>query len=139
MNREVFALLGDQDPQMVPTVELEKATGDEKKVAKLDRPVDRWVWSPFQNPARNDKAEFCHWLKKKEIGEVYGFARFNRKANVVTYTTDQYNKVVAPIKSDWSKLETDVLFELCERFTLRFIVIADRFSYELQEKVALLN
>lgn len=28
---------------------------------------------------------------------------------------------------DWSKEETDQLFELCERFDLRFIVIADRF------------
>jgi|688.fasta_scaffold301840_2 DNA methyltransferase 1-associated protein 1 len=78
-------------------------------------------------------------MKKKEIGEVYGFARFNRKANIVTYTDEQYNKVIAPLKSDWSKLETDVLFDLCERFSLRFIVIADRFAYELQEKVAALN
>lgn len=43
------------------------------------------------------------------------------------------------MKSDWSKLETDILFELCERFNLRFIVIADRFSYELQEKLAAQN
>jgi DNA methyltransferase 1-associated protein 1 len=27
----------------------------------------------------------------------------------------------------WSREETDQLFELCERFDLRFIVIADRF------------
>jgi DNA methyltransferase 1-associated protein 1 len=27
----------------------------------------------------------------------------------------------------WSREETDKLFELCERFDLRFIVIADRF------------
>ena len=40
------------------------------------------------------------------------------------------------MKSDWDKLETDVLFELCERFSLRFIVIADRFNYELAEQEA---
>lgn len=27
----------------------------------------------------------------------------------------------------WTKEETDKLFDLCERFDLRFIVIADRF------------
>jgi hypothetical protein len=75
-------------------------------------------------------------MKRKEIGEAYAFARFNRKAAVVTYTEEQYEKAVAPLKSDWSKLETDVLFDLCERFNLRFIVVADRFSYELQEKIA---
>ena len=40
------------------------------------------------------------------------------------------------MKTDWDKLETDVLFELCERFSLRFIVIADRFNYELAEQEA---
>ena len=41
--------------------------------------------------------------------------------------------------SDWDKLETDVLFELCERFDLRFIVIADRFSQKLQECIDEIN
>ena len=50
---------------------------------------------------------------------------------MVSYTDEQYEKVIAPLKNDWSKLETDVLFDLCDRFSLRFIVIADRFSYEL--------
>lgn len=122
---------------MAPAVEPEKIAGEEekKKIPKLDRKVDRWVWHPFLNPARQDKAEFCHWMKKKEIGDTYAFARFNRKASVVTYTDEQYEKVVAPLTSDWSKLETDVLFDLCERFSLRFIVIADRFAYELQDKI----
>jgi len=30
--------------------------------------------------------------------------------------------------TDWSKEETDHLFDLCEQFSLRFIVIADRFG-----------
>ncbi|RWW75291.1 hypothetical protein BHE74_00016682, partial [Ensete ventricosum] len=29
----------------------------------------------------------------------------------------------------WSKEETDQLFDFCERFDLRFIIIADRFPY----------
>ena len=33
------------------------------------------------------------------------------------------------IKSDWSKEETDHLLRLCERFALKFIIIADRFDW----------
>jgi hypothetical protein len=51
VNREVFALLGDKDPQMVP-VEEKPVEDEKKKIPKLDRPVDKWVWSPFANPAR---------------------------------------------------------------------------------------
>lgn len=124
---------------MVPAVEQDKVNDEKKKIPRLDRPVDKWTWHQFQNPARSDNAVFCHWRKKKETNDVYAFARFNRKANVVTYTQEQYDKVIAPLKSDWTKLETDVLFELCDRFSLRFIVIADRFKYELQEKVLALE
>lgn len=63
---------------MVPAEE--KPDEPIRKIPKLDRPVDRWVWHPFNNPAREDHATFSHWMKKKELGEVYAFARFNRKA-----------------------------------------------------------
>ena len=43
VNREVFALLGDQDPQMVPAEEVEEV-GEAKKRPRLDRPVDKWIW-----------------------------------------------------------------------------------------------
>ena len=80
--------------------------------------------------------ELHHWTKEKEINDVYPFSKFNKQTRVISYTDDEYKKVIAPMKSDWDKLETDVLFELCERFSLRFIVIADRFNYELAEQEA---
>ena len=110
-----------------------------KKIPKMDRPVDKWKWSPFTNPARKDNAVLYHWQKEKEAGETYPFARFNKKAKVIQYTDEEYRKVIEPLVSDWDKLETDVLFELCERFYMRFIVIADRFSYEYGEKLAQVN
>jgi len=73
-------------------------------------------------------------MKEKEKEDVYPFARFNKKARMVTYTDDEYNKVIKPLKSDWDKLETDVLFDLLDRFSLRFIVIADRYSEEVRER-----
>lgn len=32
------------------------------------------------------------------------------------------------MNTDWTKKETDHLFRLCEKFSLRFIIIADRFD-----------
>lgn len=78
-----------------------------------------------------------HWTKAKETDETYPFAKFNRKVEVVRYTDEEYTKVVEMLNSrpqgkisntDWSKEETDHLFDLCEQFSLRFIVIADRFG-----------
>jgi DNA methyltransferase 1-associated protein 1 len=66
---------------------------------------------------------------------VYPFAKFNRKAEVIKYTDVEYNSVVAPLISDWDKDETDVLFEQCEMFDLRFINIADRLSEEVSDRI----
>ena len=87
VNREVFALIGDQDPQMLPQNEESK---DEEvaptKRQKLDRDVDKWVQQKFLNPARPDSFKLVHWVKEKECGEPYQFARFNRKQEVIEYT-----------------------------------------------------
>ena len=129
--------MGDLDPQMVPVEELETAKNEEGKtkvVSKLNRPVDKWVWHPFVNSARSDGLRLSHWMKDKEREDAYPFARFNKKPRMVTYTDEEYAKVIKPMKSDWDKLETDVLFDLLDRFSLRFIVIADRFADEVKEK-----
>lgn len=78
-------------------------------------------------------------MKDKEKDEVYPFARFNRKVEVVQYTDEEYQKAVveggitSPDK-DWTKLETDHLFRLCDKYSLRFIIIADRFETDVNEK-----
>ncbi|KAL0669112.1 hypothetical protein Bca4012_031816 [Brassica carinata] len=49
----------------------------------------------------------------------------HQSVDVLKYTDDEYeNHLTDPV---WTKEETDQLFELCERFDLRFTVIADRF------------
>ena len=48
------------------------------------------MWHEFENPAREDKWKFSHWMKKKEVDEVYPFARFNRKVEVIKYTDEEY-------------------------------------------------
>ena len=103
--------------------------GAPKKRPRLDRHVDKWVLSEFNNPARPDTYRLSHWCKEKEKEEVYPFARFNRKTEVFSFTDQEWRTVIQPEDSlkhtDWTKIETEFLFDLCDRFQLRFIVIAD--------------
>lgn len=103
--------------------------------------VDKWVWHGFNNPARQDSLALHHWAKAKESEEPYPFARFNRKVEVIRYKDDdEYNQASLALENeqasgvalntDWSREETDHLFDLCEQFSLRFIVIADRFGLD---------
>lgn len=104
--------------------------------------MDPWVWHKFLNPARHDTLTLNHWMKEEEKDEVYPFARFNRKTEVSSYTDEEYLKAIEEIglnntavgNTDWSKLETDHLFRLCEKYSLRFIIIADRFEDDIDER-----
>lgn len=118
---------------MAPTEEAPKTAEGIKELKK--KQVDKWILKGFNNPARTDGTQLVHWVKTKEESEIYPFAKFNRKAEVVKYSDTEYNQSVAPLISDWDRLETDVLFDLCERFDLRFINIADRLSEEVADRI----
>lgn len=96
-----------------------------RKERNFKKAVDRWVWHGFDNPARGgDGLVLHHWTKAKETDEPYPFARFNRRVEVVKYTNEEYERAVAALQreraaglavaSDWSREETDHLFDLCE-------------------------
>lgn len=99
-----------------------------KKQRNLNKSVDKWIWNEFENKARKDNWRFSHWMKEKEKDDEYPFARFNRQPEVIKYTDEEYYKHIDMMNEDWTKEETDHLMQLCERFNLRFIVIADRFE-----------
>ncbi|XP_057424066.1 SWR1-complex protein 4-like [Lotus japonicus] len=122
MSREVYALTGGLTPLM-PTIDpsqLKKRPPSDEKVS--------WQWLPFTNSARKDDLHLYHWVRVANgappAGE-YSFAKYNKSVDITRYTDEEYEKHLADPK--WTKEETDQLFELCERFNLRFIVIADRF------------
>ncbi|KAJ9696723.1 hypothetical protein PVL29_008774 [Vitis rotundifolia] len=87
-----------------------------------------WQWLPFTSSARTDNLQLYHWVRVVNgvppTGD-YSFAKYNKSVNVVKYTDEEYEKYLTD--PTWTREETDQLFELCERFDLRFIVIADRF------------
>ncbi|XP_024639129.1 SWR1-complex protein 4 isoform X1 [Medicago truncatula] len=120
---EVCALTGGFAPLM-PAVDLSLL----KKKPPSDKKVI-WRWLPFKNSARKDDLQLHHWQIQVVNGVPptgdYSFAKYNKSVDITRYTDEEYEKYLANPK--WTKEETDQLFDLCERFNLRFIVIADRF------------
>ena len=145
ISREVFALMNEED---LAKIQEEQENNEEenddkenvkKQYAKIinaiknkDK-VDTWVQYKFTNPARSDTPFLHHWTKKRECDEQYPFAKFNKHIEVLSYTEEEYknavnNMNVDPRKAKWSKADTDLLFQLCDQFQLRFINITDRFN-----------
>jgi len=120
VSREVFALTAGM-PCVVPT-----AATAYKERRKLGKAV-QWRWKDFGNAARSDDYRFHHWAKKNDPDEYY-FATFNKTIKIDKYTDQEYASYFESEK--WTKEETDELFELCQRFNTRFILIADRLSTE---------
>ncbi|KAL2935844.1 SWR1-complex protein 4 [Bienertia sinuspersici] len=122
ISREVYMLTGGVAPLM-PTVD----TSQLKKRPPTDEKVT-WQWLSFTNSARKDNLELYHWVRVVNgvppTGD-YPFAKYNKSVDVIKYTDEEYEKYLTDPK--WTKEETDTLFDLCERFDLRFVIIADRF------------
>ncbi|XP_065633915.1 SWR1-complex protein 4 isoform X3 [Quercus suber] len=104
ISREVYALTGGLAPLMpaIDSTQLKKQPPKDEKIT--------WQWLPFTNSARKDTLQLYHWVRV-----------VNGVPPTGDYSFAKYNK-------GWTKEETDQLFDLCQRFDLRFIVIADRFS-----------
>ena len=56
----------------------------------------------------------------------YPYARFNTKLERVTYTDDEYERLLAD--RHWTRSDTDYLINLCHRLDLRWPVILDRYA-----------
>ncbi|XP_041022151.1 SWR1-complex protein 4 isoform X1 [Juglans microcarpa x Juglans regia] len=122
ISREVYALTGGLAP-LIPAIEASQL----KKRPPSDEKIT-WQWLPFTNSARKDNLHLYHWVRivngVPPTGD-YSFAKYNKSVDIVKYTDEEYEKYLTDPM--WTKEETDQLFELCQSFDLRFIVIADRF------------
>jgi DNA methyltransferase 1-associated protein 1 len=125
VSREVYALTGGVGmAPLMPTIEASHL----KRRPAVEKEKIAWQWLPFTSSARTDNLQLYHWVRvvngAPPTGD-YHFAKYNKKADVLKYTDEEYEKYLTD--PAWSREETDKLFELCERFDLRFIVIVDRF------------
>ncbi|KAF3491869.1 SWR1-complex protein 4 [Arthroderma uncinatum] len=153
ITRELYALLGERAPPIA--LNENKYKGRRKWMSKLK--VRPWDIIPFKNAARNDDLTLKHWQRKPiaknpppndapaqegasdkamedtsatQSEDMSSFAKYNIKAqHPRRYTAEEYDKL---LKSDiWSREETDYLMDIVEEFDLRWIVIADRYEFSL--------
>ncbi|KAK3034654.1 hypothetical protein RJ639_033609 [Escallonia herrerae] len=139
ISREVYALTGGIAPLM-PAIDISQwkrraQSENQKEYAFkistiLTLPLQiTWQWLPFTSSARNDNLQLYHWVRVVNgvppTGD-YSFAKYNKSVDVIKYTDEEYEKYLTD--PTWTKEETDQLFDLCQRFDLRFVVVADRFQ-----------
>lgn len=131
MHREVFALLYNDNkdaPPLLPT-DTSSTSGYVQTKARLGmKKVRKWEWAPFTNPGRTDNAAFHHWRRVADEPKPYPFAQFNKQLSILTYTAQEFTSHLRTAPSKWTKPQTDHLFELAQRFDLRFVVMADRWD-----------
>ncbi|OTB09209.1 hypothetical protein M426DRAFT_316503 [Hypoxylon sp. CI-4A] len=153
--REVQNLGGDNPIAIVP----ELSTFKKRRFGNR-KPAARWELKPFRNSGREDQSlHLRHWRKqteeparapdgqngveageetgsKPEHLEDSGFAKFNVQVDIPQYSDDQYNSNLT--SNDWTKDETDYLFDLARNFDLRWLLIWDRYEYQpkLPEKTS---
>ena len=109
-------------------------------------------WQAFTNPCRKDTLVLNHWVKKlnaqptapeapatpaeSRVDDGKGnqtrssgshWAQYDHKVVIPEYDDELYE---AQLESkDWTREETDYLFQLVKDFELRWTVIADRYDY----------
>ncbi|TBU33025.1 hypothetical protein BD311DRAFT_749067 [Dichomitus squalens] len=123
--RELYALIGPSIPTMAaqfakPRLKQKPNIGGGGKV--------KWEWRPFRNGARTDDLRLSHWVKSSVDPEAdYPFAKYNVQTTPYVYSQDEYNRFLED--SNWTKEETDYLFNLVREYDGRFLVVHDRYEY----------
>ncbi|XP_055890683.1 DNA methyltransferase 1-associated protein 1-like isoform X1 [Biomphalaria glabrata] len=132
MHRELWGLLHTDSryqTDAAPIIPSDTKQGYKQMKAKIGSSrVRPWKWMPFTNAARKDGAVFYHWGRVADEGKDYPFARFNKSVDIPVFSDLEYQQHLHD--DNWTRQETDHLFELCRRFDLRFIIVHDRWDRE---------
>ncbi|CCM01759.1 uncharacterized protein FIBRA_03825 [Fibroporia radiculosa] len=88
----------------------------------------KWEWRPFKNDARSDSLKLSHWARAGTDPEAeYGFSKYNVQPVSFVYSQDDYARFLED--NEWTKEETDYLFDLVREYDLRWYIVHDRYGY----------
>ncbi|CAG0919430.1 unnamed protein product [Notodromas monacha] len=129
MSRELFSLISKNVEVGGPVVPGDSDAGYTQTKVKLGlKKVRKWVFTNFYHPGRPEKTGLCHWMRVGEEHLEYPFAKFCRRIEVPTFSEEEFDACLSDLDDTWSYDETVHLFDLCNRFEMRFYVIYDRFD-----------
>lgn len=129
MSRELYDLLirqGKED-KIVSFMQSGMTHGYSSVKAQIGRrKVHHWKSVPFTNEGRKDGLQLVHWEREDRRQQVYPFAKFSKSLEVPQFDMDEYELWLRhPL---WTYEETAHLMDLCQRFDLRWPIIADRYD-----------
>lgn len=125
ISRELYSLIGPSAPTLVAQAAKPRL---KQKPNLGSGGSTKWEWRSFKNPARADGLELGHWVKANtDPSADYPFARYNAKSADYTYSQDEYTKLLED--PEWTKEETDYLFNLVREYDSRFYIVTDRYEF----------
>ncbi|KAN0132550.1 hypothetical protein V8E53_009566 [Lactarius tabidus] len=125
ISRELYSLIGPSAPTLVAQAAKPRL---KQKPNLGSGGSTKWEWRSFKNSARTDGLELGHWAKAHtDPNAEYPFARYNAKSADYTYSEDEYTKLLED--PEWTKEETDYLFNLVREYDSRFYIVSDRYEF----------
>ena len=128
--KELFTLIGGIPPQLLVPAS-KPVTKNPSDGAKL---VTKWINKSFESEARPEHLALPRWQKEGDNVPPNPFCKLGKKIDVIKYSDKEYEDLLNELNPSWTKEETDLLWQLCEEYELRFVVIADRFSAHTEYK-----
>ncbi|KAK0468144.1 uncharacterized protein EV420DRAFT_1635400 [Desarmillaria tabescens] len=124
ISRELYSLIGPSAPSLAAQLQKPRL----KQKPRLGSSAVRWEWRKFKNGARGDSLELRHWVKVTADSDAeYPFGKYNVHPAHFTYSQDEYFKHLED--PEWTKDETDYLFNMVREYDQRWYVISDRYDY----------
>ncbi|KAG7449019.1 uncharacterized protein BT62DRAFT_888547 [Guyanagaster necrorhizus] len=125
ISRELYSLIGPSAPSLAAQLQKPQL----KQKPRLGSSAVRWEWRKFRNGARGDSLELGHWVKATADPDTeYPFSKYNVQTAHFIYSQDEYSKHLE-VDPEWTKDETDYLFNLVREYDQRWHIISDRYDY----------
>lgn len=142
LSREAYSLLedGNHPISQAPPSRKRRVSGTHTSKRRLNTTlaIVSYKRKEFVNEARDDGLKLKRWVKcytdkqgnyREAQTPEYPFVKLNISPHVIHYSQSEWDRYVAPLSNTWTKEETDYLLELCRQFSLRFVVIHDRYEF----------
>ncbi|EPS98724.1 hypothetical protein FOMPIDRAFT_1164806 [Fomitopsis schrenkii] len=126
ISRELYSLIGPSAPTLAahlakPRLKQKPNLGGGGRV--------RWEWRKFKNGARSDNLNLSRWVKAGQDPEAdYPFAKYNVQPMSYVFSHDEYTRLLED--KDWTKDETEYLFQLVRDYDSRWYIVHDRYEWE---------
>ena len=90
----------------------------------------KWMWSTinFGEDEKGTKPDLLWWVQKKNLNKVFMFKKYDLPLQIPKFTSEEYDEYLANLDPAWKKDETLYLWDLLEKYELRFIIIHDRYD-----------